>query len=125
VRVLLDTHILLWWLADDSKLSTPARDVIAAPENSVFYSAASVWEMRIKQAIGKLVLPSDFADVLAAQAFEPLAVTVDHANALHDLPLLHRDPFDRLLVAQARRERLTILTHDQLVGQYDVSTRMA
>lgn len=122
MRILLDTHVLLWWLADDPELTEPGREVIAAPENLIAFSAASIWEIRIKQAIGKLDLPADFAGVLASQPFEPLAVTVAHAHALHGLPLLHRDPFDRLLVAQARLEGMTILTRDNAISQYDVST---
>jgi PIN domain nuclease of toxin-antitoxin system len=96
-------------------LDDSVRDVIAL-------SAASIWEIRIKQAIGKLALPANFADVLARQPFEPLAVTVAHAHALQELPLLHRDPFDRLLIAQARVEGMTILTRDNAFTQYDVST---
>lgn len=122
MRVLLDTHVLLWWLADDPELGEPGREVIAAPENLIAFSAASIWEIRIKQAVGKLDLPAEFADALARQAFEPLAVTVAHAHALHGLPLLHRDPFDRLLIAQARVERMTILTRDNIITQYDVPT---
>jgi len=125
MRVLLDTHFLLWWLADDPALGNQGREVISTPENLIFFSAASVWEIRIKQGIGKLDVPDDFADVLAAQPFEPLSVTVGHAHALRDLPTLHRDPFDRLLIAQARLERLTILTRDRVIGQYDVPTLLA
>jgi PIN domain nuclease of toxin-antitoxin system len=101
------------------------RELISAPENLIFFSAASIWEIRIKQAIGKLELPDDFARVLAEQSFESLAVTTEHAHALEGLPLLHRDPFDRLLVAQARLERLTLLTRDDVLGRYDVSTLLA
>jgi PIN domain nuclease of toxin-antitoxin system len=122
VRILLDTHVLLWWLADDPELTEPGREVIAAPENLIAFSAASIWEIRIKQAVGKLDLPADFADVLARQPFEPLAVTVAHAHALQGLPLHHRDPFDRLLIAQARIEGMTILTRDSAITRYDVST---
>lgn len=122
MRILLDTHVLLWWLADDPELTEPGREVIAAPENLITFSAASIWEIRIKQAVGKLDLPANFADVLARQPFEPLAVTVAHAHALQGLPLLHRDPFDRLLIAQARVEGMTILTRDNIITQYDVST---
>jgi PIN domain nuclease of toxin-antitoxin system len=125
VRILLDTHILLWWLADDPALGDRARDVISTPDNLVFYSAASIWEIRIKQAIGKLEIPDDFADVLASQALEPLAITVSHAHGLQDLPPHHRDPFDRLLVAQARHERLTMLTRDQAITEYDVAVLLA
>lgn len=122
MRILLDTHVLLWWLADEPELSEAGREVIAAPENLIAFSAASIWEIRIKQAIGKLALPANFTDVLARQPFEPLAVTVVHAHALQELPLLHRDPFDRLLIAQARVEGMTILTRDNAFTQYDVST---
>lgn len=122
MRILLDSHVLLWWLADDPELAAAPREVIAAPENLIAFSAASIWEIRIKQAIGKLDLPADFADVLVRQPFEPLAVTVAHAHALQELPLLHRDPFDRLLIAQARVEGMTILTRDNAFTQYDVST---
>ena len=122
MRILLDTHCLLWWLNDDPALGDQARELISTPENLIFFSAASIWEIRIKQSIGKLDLPEDFPEVLSSQTFESLAVTVEHAHGLKDLPLLHRDPFDRLLVAQARRERLTLLTRDRIVAQYDVST---
>ena len=122
MRILLDTHFLLWWLVDDPALGDRGRELISTPENLIFFSAASVWEMRIKQGIGKLDLPEDFADVLAGQAFEPLAITVEHTHALLGLPLLHRDPFDRLLVAQARLERLTLLTRDHVISQYGVPT---
>jgi len=125
VRLLLDTHVLLWWLADDPALGEHGRELISTPENLIFFSAASVWEIRIKQGIGKLDLPADFAEALAGQAFEPLAVNVAHAHAVRELPLLHRDPFDRVLIAQARLERLTILTRDQVIAQYDVPTVLA
>jgi PIN domain nuclease of toxin-antitoxin system len=125
VRILLDTHFVLWWMANDPLLGEQARVAIAAPENLIFCSAASVWEVRIKQSIGKLTLPARFAEVLAEQPFESLAITAEHANALADLPLLHRDPFDRLLIAQARHERLTLLTRDEIIERYDVTTLMA
>lgn len=125
MRLLLDTHVLLWWLADDPSLGTPAREAIANPENLVLFSAVSLWEMRIKQAIGKLELPANFDEVLAEQSFESLAVTVTHAHAVADLPMIHRDPFDRMLVAQARVERLTLMSRDELILQYDVQTLLA
>jgi PIN domain nuclease of toxin-antitoxin system len=125
VRILLDTHFLLWWLADDPNLGERGRELIATPENLIFYCAASIWEIRIKHALGKLELPDEFAEALGRQAFEPLAVTVDHAHAIRDLPPLHRDPFDRLLVAQARCERLTILTRNDVISRYDVASVLA
>ncbi len=122
MNILLDTHVVLWWLADDPQLSREARSAIADPDNTVFLSAVVVWEIRIKQAIGKLEIPSDFADVLAGQPFSELPVTVEHANALAGLPVLHRDPFDRMLVAQATVERLTVVTRDQDIPRYGIAT---
>ena len=119
-RLLLDTHVLLWWLSDDPSLKAPVRAQLAAPENLVFVSAASVWEIRIKEALGKLELPSDFAAVLDAQAFEALSVTATHAHALRGLPMHHRDPFDRLLIAQANVEGLTLVSHDDSLRAYGV-----
>lgn len=83
-------------------------------------SAASVWELRIKEAIGKIVLPNNFADALASEPFEPLPMTIAHAHAVASLPMHHRDPFDRMLIAQARVERFKIMTHDTAFKQYDV-----
>lgn len=125
MRILLDTHFLLWWLGDDQALGDRARDAISSPENLIFFSAASIWEIWIKQRIGKLDLPDDFEEVLADQAFEPLAITISHAHGVRDLPLHHRDPFDRMLITQARLERLTLLTRDPVMSQYEVATLLA
>jgi PIN domain nuclease of toxin-antitoxin system len=123
VNLLLDTHALLWWLAD-VELTTPARAAIADPENLVVVSAASVWEASIKRALGKLDAPGGLADVVVTSGFEPLAITHAHADAAGELPPHHRDPFDRMLVAQARTEGLTIVTRDRAFDDYDVA-RMA
>lgn len=120
MNLLVDTHIVLWWLAGDDRLSNHAREVIAAPQNTLFVSAASVWELRIKEAIGKLVLPTDFSDVLADEPFDPLPVSIVHAHAVAALPLHHRDPFDRILIAQAQVEGFKILTHDAAFKRYEV-----
>lgn len=120
MRLLLDTHFVVWWLADAPELGPKAKELIAAPENLVFISAASVWELRIKEAIGKVTLSADFAAALAAEAFESLSVTVQHAHALRGLPMHHRDPFDRLLIAQAQAEGLTLVTRDEIVRCYEV-----
>lgn len=120
MKLLIDTHILLWWLVGDDKLSSHARDVITAPQNTLFVSAASVWELRIKEAIGKIVLPNNFADALADEPFDPLPMTIVHAHAVASLPLHHRDPFDRMLIAQARVEGLKVMTHDAAFKQYEV-----
>lgn len=120
MRVLLDTHYLLWWLGATPELGAKARDLISEPANLIFYSVASLWELRIKEGVGKLVLPDTFTEVLAQQSFEALPVSVAHTEALRGLPLHHRDPFDRMLVAQAKAERLIILTRDQVIASYDV-----
>ena len=120
MNVLLDTHVLLWWLDDSRALSAKARKLIASTDNTVFVSAASVWELRIKEALGKVDLPKQFEEVLNAQPFEQLAISLAHAHAVRSLPPHHRDPFDRLLIAQARTESLTFMTHDDIVKSYDV-----
>jgi PIN domain nuclease of toxin-antitoxin system len=125
VNLLLDTHTVLWWLSDDPTLSDAARSAIADPENTVFLSAVVVWEIRIKQGIGKLDLPEDFGEVLAQQHFPELSVTVKHADTIAALPAIHRDPFDRLLVAQAVVERMTIVTRDSFIAEYDIDIIVA
>jgi len=120
MNLLLDTHVLLWWLDDDPSLSKQAKANISNGHNLVFLSAAVVWEIRIKQALGKLIIPSDFPQVLDAQPFEMLAITVAHAYAVGDLPTYHRDPFDRMLIAQAKLERLTIVTRDKAFNKYQI-----
>lgn len=125
MNLLLDTHVVLWWLSDDPTLSDAARSAIADPENTVFLSAVVVWEIRIKQGIGKLDLPENFGAVLAEQRFPELAVTVQHADAIAVLPAIHRDPFDRLLVAQAMVEKMTIVTRDSAIAAYGVNIIVA
>ncbi len=120
MKALLDTHALLWWLEDNPTLSGRARDCISNGLNLIHVSAAAIWEIRIKQALGKLEIPSDFTQVLNRQLFEMLPITVEHADAVGNLPTLHRDPFDRMLIAQARVENLTIITRDSIFHQYQV-----
>lgn len=121
MRLLLDTHVLLWWLDDSPALSQRARDLIADPANVVVVSAVSVWEIRIKESLGKLKLGPTFQRVLDQQPFEKLSVTIEHAHRLRDLPPYHRDPFDRMLITQAQCEGLTLLTADEIVRGYDVA----
>jgi PIN domain nuclease of toxin-antitoxin system len=122
VNLLLDTHALLWWLGDPAALSVRARHAIADPKSTVYLSAAVVWEIRIKGALGKLSLPAEFREVLDEQPFIDLPITVAHAHAVEALPAIHRDPFDRMLVAQAVCERLTIVTRDASIARYSVPT---
>jgi PIN domain nuclease of toxin-antitoxin system len=119
MRLLLDTHALLWWLADES-LSARTREAIADPANLVAVSAASAWEISIKKALGKLAAPDDLEHQLEAGGFEPLPISVAHAVAAGHLPRHHEDPFDRMLIAQALAEGLTIVTRDKRFDDYRV-----
>lgn len=121
MRLLLDTHILLWWRQDSRRLNRKLRTAIAAA-GTVYVSAASAWEAAIKTAIGRLRLDEPFANHVAAAGFEPLPITFEHAAEAGGLPRHHADPFDRMLVAQARVERLTLVTHDDVFEAYDVDT---
>ncbi|MBV8211787.1 MAG: type II toxin-antitoxin system VapC family toxin [Verrucomicrobia bacterium] len=114
----LDTHVLLCALSAPEQLSKPARDAIEDPANIVFVSAAVAWEIEIKAALGKLRAPSDLVNQLAAANFQELPITVEHTLALKQLPNLHRDPFDRIMLAQAKAAGLTFVTADPEVLQY-------
>jgi PIN domain nuclease of toxin-antitoxin system len=121
VRLLLDTHVALWAIADDSRLSAAARLLIEAPTNEVLVSAVSVWEIAIKHALGRGDMPVSAAQALGffqQAGFSMLAVSAAHAAAVEALPSIHADPFDRLLVAQAFHEPLRLLTHDATVAMY-------
>jgi PIN domain nuclease of toxin-antitoxin system len=118
LRVLLDTHLLLWWLAGSSELSAQARALIEDPESTVFVSAVSAWEIWLKESLGKLRLPPDFEKRLAGESFENLPLTAAQARQVALLPWYHRDPFARMLVAQARVESLVLLTADARLGPY-------
>ncbi|MDY6832042.1 MAG: type II toxin-antitoxin system VapC family toxin [Thermodesulfobacteriota bacterium] len=120
MNLLLDTHILLWWLNDDPLLSKKPRIAIADGKNLVFVSAASIWEIRIKEALKKLKIPSDFETILTRQPFESLSITAEHAHAVKGLPDYHRDPFDRMLVAQSKVEGFTLVTHDVHLKKYRI-----
>lgn len=120
MNLFLDTHVVLWWLDDDPALVPRAREAISNTSNIVILSAAVIWEIRIKQAIGKLELPPNFYEVMKMQGFEMLPITSEHAYAVGDLPHHHRDPFDRILIAQALLENLIIVTHDAIFRKYPV-----
>jgi len=121
MNLLLDTHVLLWWLNGHPKLSKKSQAAIAEGKNLVFVSAVVVWEIRIKVALGKLEIPRNFKRVLESQPFQMLDITVDHAHAVGDLPAYHSDPFDRMLVAQAKVEGFTLVTHDVRLKKYKIS----
>lgn len=120
-RVLLDTHAWLWWMTGDQRLGERASTLVRRADGAHF-SAASAWEIAIKAGLGKVELPANFdlAQELEQGSFATLPVSVDHAVAIRALPPLHRDPFDRMLIAQARVEGLTIITADEDIMRYDV-----
>ncbi|MDQ6727625.1 MAG: type II toxin-antitoxin system VapC family toxin [Actinomycetota bacterium] len=120
MKILLDTHVLLWWLADDEHLPTLAALIIADPDTEVVVSAASAWEISIKQAAGRLDAPEDLLDAVAANDFGTLPISADHAMAAGHLPTHHADPFDRMLIAQAQIEDLTLVSVDRRFSEYEV-----
>ena len=122
MRLLLDTHVLLWWLSDDRKLATSGRQIIANPNNDVFVSSASVWEISIKTALGRLEIELDaLENAIARNGFHSLPIGFRHAITAGRLPAVHRDPFDRMLVAQASVEELRIVSHDRVFERYGLS----
>ena len=109
-RFLLDTHVLLWSLSQPEHLHPDARDTIRGAQNQVFVSTVTVWEIAIKSALGKLTVPDDLETQLRLNRFDILNITLAHARAIEHLPLLHRDPFDRMLIVQAQHERHALNT---------------
>lgn len=121
MNLLLDTHVFLWAIDDHPKLSDKARAAIIDGRNVVFVSAATAWEIAVKKSIGKLSAPSEnYLQELQIHRFTPLNITSEHALAVEQLPSYHRDPFDRLLVAQAQLEKLTLITRDSRLDAYDI-----
>jgi PIN domain nuclease of toxin-antitoxin system len=124
MRVLLDTHVLLWWLFDDLGLSASARTLIADPGNAVLVSSASAWEIATKHRLGKLPEAEEAVEnlprLLREARIESMPITVEHALAAGALPGPHRDPFDRMLIAQSRIENLPVVTADPVFAQYSV-----
>jgi PIN domain nuclease of toxin-antitoxin system len=125
MRLLLDTHVLLWWLKGAPELQPALREAIADPANLVYVSAVSIWEIEIKRALHKLQMPANWLDVVADEGFRRLPVTWEHAGHVARLPAIHRDPFDRMLVAQAMIEKLVLVTDDATVRRYGVSEGVA
>lgn len=124
MRVILDTHAFLWWITDDSRLPASAREVIAGAGNDLFLSAASGWEIAIKARLGRLEVAGDLTRLIpehmTRNAIQSLPVSMSHALSVQDLPDIHRDPFDRILVAQGLLEQMPILTQDENIAKYEV-----
>ncbi len=126
MKALLDTHTFLWWNLDDAQLSTRVREIIADGHNQIYFSAVSSWEIAIKTAKGRLVLPENpgayIAERLRLHHFQPMPIQISHTVQIYRLPHHHDDPFDRLLVAQGQLESLPILTLDPEIEKYEVET---
>ena len=120
MNLLLDTQVLIWSLAADRRLKSTARRAIEDGSNRVWVSAASAWEIEIKTALGKLQVPGDLLTQMTAVKFDELAIRIEHALYLRHLPALHRDPFDRIIIAQALCEGLTLVTTDRIMRGYPV-----
>jgi PIN domain nuclease of toxin-antitoxin system len=124
MKLLLDTHAFLWFVWNHKNLSSTAQSAIADPRNTVLFSAASHWEIAIKASVGKLTLTAPFKDFieqsLAKNNFQPLAIDVSHSDALILLPFHHRDPFDRMLIAQAMVEHISMVSAESLFDSYGV-----
>jgi PIN domain nuclease of toxin-antitoxin system len=121
MNLLLDTHVFLWAVDNNPNLSPVAREAIVDGHNIVYVSAATAWEISIKRAIGKLKVPeSDYLEELRLHRFMPLSITTEHALAVENLPAHHKDPFDRMLIAQAQEENLALVTRDPRLKAYDV-----
>jgi PIN domain nuclease of toxin-antitoxin system len=121
VRLLLDTHAALWWLRGDERFGEEAAGQLTDETNQVLLSAAVVWEVAIKRSLGRLEAPDGFAETLLGAGAQPLAVNLDHAAAVQSLPWHHRDPFDRMLIAQAALERATLVSRDDALRPYGVA----
>ena len=126
MKALLDTHALLWWLIDDPQLPDNVRDIISDANNELYFSAAGCWEIAIKARLGKISLPDKpevfISDQLALNSIRSLPIQSSHALHVFNLPDLHRDPFDRMLVAQAQMEDMPIISSDALIALYQVKT---
>ena len=120
MRILLDTHILLWWMFDDSRLKLHLRDQIVARSNAIYFSSISIAEIAIKISLDKLFAPREMLLLFDEAGFTELPVTARHSEALIPLPWHHRDPFDRLLIAQAQVENLALATADRALAAYEV-----
>lgn len=120
MRLLLDTSAFLWWVTADERLGPRARAAVADSETPVFVSAVSAWEIAIKRSLGKLEVEGDVGSLIEQEDFEELPIRVVHAREAESLPPYHRDPFDRMLIAQSRHEGMVLLTGDRTFVKYEV-----
>lgn len=122
MKYLLDTHILLWWLTDPKLIAPKASKIISDKENTVFFSTASLWEMAIKKSLGRLNLPGNIVEILQTEGFQIMVIGHEEALGISDLPHIHQDPFDRMLVMQAKLYNCVLITRDKHIMDYPVVT---
>ena len=122
MRYLLDTHVVIWWLTEPDNIHTKARTIIRDRTNEIFVSSVSFWEIAIKKSIGRLTLPHNLLETVAIEGFKILPIMPEECIGVADLPLLHADPFDRLLVLQAKLSDLVIITRDDKLTDYPIIT---
>ncbi len=122
MRYLLDTHIALWWLTEPEKIHTKARKIIQDKSNDILISSASFWEIAIKKSIGRLTMPHNLLEAIALEGFKTLPIMPEECIGVADLPMHHTDPFDRLIVMQAKLYNLAIITRDNKIPEYPVIT---
>lgn len=121
MRLLVDTHILLWSAQNPERLSDTVKNTLLSPVNTLYFSIISLWEMATKKRIGKLTLEDGFTESLLASDYRMLDLTLTHIECYESLPFHHRDPFDRMLIAQAQVESLTLVSHDKTLQQYEIN----
>lgn len=122
MQYLLDTHVILWWFTTPKKINAKARKLISDKSNNIFLSSVSFWEMAIKKSLGRLTLPHNLIEAVAAESFKILPIMPEDGLGVADLPLLHSDPFDRLLIIQAKLNDMIIITKDSQIPKYPVIT---
>ncbi|OGT37186.1 MAG: hypothetical protein A3F12_04175 [Gammaproteobacteria bacterium RIFCSPHIGHO2_12_FULL_38_14] len=120
MEYLLDTHVILWWLTQPQKINQKAQQIIQDQSNRIFLSSASFWEMAIKKSIGRLTLPHNLIETITAENFKILPILPEECLGVADLPLLHSDPFDRLIIIQAKLNNMIVITNDQKIAEYPV-----
>lgn len=125
MNYLLDTHVILWWLTNPKEIAQKANRIISDKENNILISCVSLWEMAIKQGIGRLTLPRNVVQILQSEGFKILTIGPDEALGISDLPFIHHDPFDRMLVMQAKLHDLVLITKDKNIMDYPVVTLKA
>jgi PIN domain nuclease of toxin-antitoxin system len=125
MKYLLDTHVVLWWLEDPKKINIKARKIISDKKNEIVISSVSFWEMAIKKGLNRLKLPSNILEILSAENFKFLSIQPEEALSVSDLPLIHADPFDRMLIIQAKLNDMVLITRDEKIAEYPVVTILA